>query len=171
MRACAPHLPARMESRSHWSRAETAHKSLIRVTKRIYWSMKYIGSCSILTLSMKSNNFAMKDWHLEHSEKVIIRFAKGLASDATAFERRNHKRYGSITQCVKQLEYDMKHGVEKGEVMDVIRKVRQQKKYSQLRADPGATQRLVDLEGMLSGTRKVEAELLWHNYAYKPKTH
>ena len=121
--------------------------------------------------SMKSNNFAMKDWHLEHTEKVIIRFAKGLSADATAFERRNHKRYGSITQCVKQLEYDMKHGVDRTEVMEVVRKIRLQKKYAQLRSDPGASQRLAELEELLSGTRKVEAELLWHNYAYKPKGH
>src|SRR5574338_1231108 len=106
---------------------------------------------------MKSNSFAMKDWHLEHSEKVIVRFVKGLAADATAFERRNHKRYGSITQCVKQLEYDMKHGVDRGEVMDLIRKVKMLKKYGELRADPEAVQRLTSLEDLLSGTKKVES--------------
>lgn len=120
---------------------------------------------------MKSNNFAMKDWHLEHTEKVVIRFAKGLSSDATAFERRNYKRYGNITQCVKQLEYDMKHGVDRSEVMDVVRRVRLLKKYAPVRSDPGAAQRLSDLEELLAGTRKVEAELLWHSYAYKPKSH
>lgn len=119
---------------------------------------------------MKSNSFAMKDWHLEHTEKVVIRFVKGLSSDATAFERRNHKRYGTIAQCVKQLEYDMKHGVEKTEVMDVIRKVRMLKKYAELRSDPSAVQRLDDLDDLLTGSRKVETELLWYNYAYKPRT-
>jgi hypothetical protein len=113
----------------------------------------------------------MKEWHLEHSEKVVVRFVKGLASDATAFERRNHKRYGSLTQCVKQLDYDMKHGVEKTEIMDVIRKVRILKKYAELRSDPGAAERLTSLEELLSGTKKMEAEVLWHNYAYRPKTH
>ena len=119
---------------------------------------------------MKSNSFAMKEWHLEHSEKVVVRFAKGLSSDATAFERRNHKRYGSITQCVKQLEYDMKHGVDRAEIMDVIKKVRMLKKFAELRSDPSAVQRLTSLEELLSGTKKMEAELLWHNYAYRPKT-
>lgn len=112
----------------------------------------------------------MRDWHLEHTEKVIARFVKGLSSDATAFEKRNHKRYGSITQCVRQLEYDMKHGVERDEVMVVIRKIGQLKKYSELRLNPGAVQRIVALEDLLSGTKKVESELLWHNYAYKPKS-
>ncbi|HKU50799.1 MAG TPA: hypothetical protein VJP79_12685 [Nitrososphaera sp.] len=120
---------------------------------------------------MKSNSFAMKEWHLEHSEKVIVRFVKGLSSDATAFERRNHKKYGSITQCVKQLEYDMKHGVERGEIMDVIKKVRMLKKYAELRSNPEAVQRLSSLDDLLSGTKKVEAELLWHNYAYRPKSY
>jgi hypothetical protein len=119
---------------------------------------------------MKSNSFAMKDWHLEHSEKVVVRFVKGLSADASAFERRNHKRYGSITQCVKQLEYDMKHGVERTEVMDVIKKVRLLKKYAQLRSDPTAVERLISLEDLLSGTKKMEAEVLWHNYAYRPKS-
>lgn len=113
----------------------------------------------------------MKEWHLEHSEKVVVRFVKGLSADATAFERRNHKRYGSITQCVKQLEYDMKHGVDKSEIMDVMRKVRLLKKYSELRSDPEAVQRLSSLEELLSGTKKMEAEVLWHNYAYRPKSY
>ena len=120
---------------------------------------------------MKSNSFAMKEWHLEHSEKVIVRFVKGLSSDATAFERRNHKRYGSITQCVKQLDYDMKHGVDKVEVMDVLKKVKMLKKYAELRSDPEAVQRITSLEELLSGSKKIEAELLWHNYAYRPKTY
>lgn len=120
---------------------------------------------------MKSNSFAMKEWHLEHSEKVIVRFVKGLSSEATAFERRNHKRYGSITQCVKQLDYDMKHGVERGEIMEVIRKIRMLKKHAELRSDPAAVQRLTSLEELLSGAKKMEAELLWHNYAYRPKSY
>jgi hypothetical protein len=120
---------------------------------------------------MKSNSFAMKEWHLEHSEKVIARFVRGLSADATAFERRNHKRYGSITQCIKQLDYDMKHGVDRAEVMNVIRKVRMLKKYAELRSDPAAVQRLASLEELLSGTKKMEAELLWHSNAYRPKSY
>ena len=120
---------------------------------------------------MKSNSFAMKEWHLEHSEKVVVRFVRGLSADATAFEKRNHKRYGSITQCVKQLEYDMKHGVDRDEIMDVMKKIKVLKKYSELRSDPTAVQRLTSLEDLLSGTKKVEAEVLWHNYAYRPKSY
>jgi hypothetical protein len=31
--------------------------------------------------AMKPNNFAMKDWHLEHVEKVIVRFVKGISPE------------------------------------------------------------------------------------------
>ncbi len=115
---------------------------------------------------MKPNNFAMRDWHLEHVEKIIVRFVKGLSSDASAFEKRTHKRYGTITYCIKQIEYDMQHGVEKAEVMEILRKIRLHKKYEELRLVVDAMQRLEILEDRLSGTNKVE-NLLWYDRAYK----
>ena len=66
---------------------------------------------------MKPNNFAMRDWHLEHVEKVILRYIKGLSDDATSFEKRNFKKYGNVVSCFKQIEYDMKHGVTAEEVI------------------------------------------------------
>ena len=42
---------------------------------------------------MKPNNFAMRDWHLEHIEKVINRYIKGISPDASSFEKRNFKKY------------------------------------------------------------------------------
>ena len=47
---------------------------------------------------MKPNNFAMKDWHLEHVEKVIIRYIKGISPDASSFEKRNFKKYDTISE-------------------------------------------------------------------------
>jgi hypothetical protein len=55
--------------------------------------------------------------------------------------------------------------------MDVMKKIRMLKKYSELRSDPSAAQRLTSLEDLLSGAKKIEAEVLWHNYAYRPKTY
>lgn len=114
---------------------------------------------------MKPNNFAMREWHLQHTENVIARYVKGLSPDASSFERRNHKRYGSISYCIKQIEYDMKHGVEKKEVMEILRKVRLEDKYKVFRTNVEAKDRLDDLEERLSGTSKVES-LLWHERAF-----
>ena len=41
---------------------------------------------------MKPNSFAMREWHLEHVEKVIVRYVKGLSPTATSFEKRNFKK-------------------------------------------------------------------------------
>jgi hypothetical protein len=115
------------------------------------------------------NNFAMKDWHLEHVEKVVVRFAHGLSHDASSFEKRNYKKYGTITFCARQIEYDMKHGVGREEVMEVFRKIRLDKKYAKLRSDAGAVVRLQELEDLLSGAQKISSEdkFLWHRNAYR----
>jgi hypothetical protein len=116
---------------------------------------------------MKPNNFAMKDWHLEHIEKVIVRFVQGLSPDASSFEKRNYKRYGTVTHCIKQIEYDVKHGVEKAEVTEILRKIRLNKKYHELRLNLDAMERLKDLEDRLSGG-KVE-NLLWYDRAFRDR--
>lgn len=118
---------------------------------------------------MEHNNFAMKEWHLEHVEKAIIRFAQGLPSNASSFEKRNYKKYGTVTYCSKQIEYDMKHGVEKAEVMEVFRKIRLDKKYGKLRSNPEAVARLQELEDLLSGAQQIFSDdrLLWHKNAYR----
>ena len=39
----------------------------------------------------------MKDWHLEHVEKVIVRYVRGLSPNATSFEKRNFKKYSTMS--------------------------------------------------------------------------
>jgi hypothetical protein len=98
---------------------------------------------------MKPNNFAMKDWHLEHVEKVIIRYIKGISPDASSFEKRNFKKYSTISSCSKQIEYDIKHGVTLDEVITVISKIRTNEQYSELRQNPEVLQRLDEIERQL----------------------
>ncbi|HZD81444.1 MAG TPA: hypothetical protein VE076_01095 [Nitrososphaeraceae archaeon] len=104
---------------------------------------------------MKPNNFAMKDWHLEHVEKVIIRYIKGISSDASSFEKRNFKKYSTISSCAKQIEYDIKHGVSIEEVLAVMQKIRLDKSFSELRINSENVQRLDELERLLSAPKKV----------------
>jgi hypothetical protein len=104
---------------------------------------------------MKPNNFAMKDWHLEHVEKVIIRYIKGISPDASSFEKRNFKKYSTISSCAKQIEYDIKHGVSIEEVLAVMQKIRLGKSFSELRINSENVQRLDELERLLSAPKKV----------------
>ena len=104
---------------------------------------------------MKPNNYAMKDWHLEHVEKVIVRFVKGISPDASSFEKRNYKRYSSVSSCAKQIEYDIKHGVSIDEVLEVVRKIRHDKQFHDLRKNPESIQRLDELQRQISAPKKV----------------
>jgi hypothetical protein len=104
---------------------------------------------------MKPNNYAMKDWHLEHVEKVIVRFVKGISPDASSFEKRNYKRYSSVSSCAKQIEYDIKHGVSIDEVLEVVRKIRHDKQFRDLQKNPESLQRLDELQRQISAPKKV----------------
>lgn len=104
---------------------------------------------------MKPNNYAMKDWHLEHVEKVIVRYAKGISPDASSFEKRNYKRYSSVSSCAKQIEYDIKHGVSMDEVFEVMRKIRHDKRFHDLQKNPESLQRIDELQRQISGPKKV----------------
>jgi hypothetical protein len=104
---------------------------------------------------MKPNNFAMRDWHLEHVEKVILHYIKGLSDDASSFEKRNFKKYSNVTSCSKQIEYDIKHGVAAEEVIAVMRKIRHDDSYSEFRQNQEAVQRLDDLERQLVSPKRV----------------
>jgi hypothetical protein len=111
----------------------------------------------------------MKGWHLEHAEKAIVRFAMGLSTDVSKFERRNYRKYGTVAGCIRQLEYDMHHGVQKSEINEIIRKMRRNKKYAKIRSDPQVIIRLQGLEDLLSGISKEEERLAWYQYSYKEK--
>ncbi|MGD1834532.1 MAG: hypothetical protein ACPKPY_05725 [Nitrososphaeraceae archaeon] len=103
---------------------------------------------------MKSNSFAMKDWHLEHVEKVIVRYVRGLSPNATSFEKRNFKKYSTMSNCTKQIEYDKKHGVTEEEVMNVMQKIRYDEAFSELRQNPDSVQRLDELEKQITTPKK-----------------
>ena len=97
----------------------------------------------------------MKDWHLEHVEKVIVRFVKGISPDASSFEKRNYKKYSTVSSCAKQIEYDIKHGVTMDEVLNVVRRIRHEKQFKDLQKSPESLQRLDEIESQISAPKKV----------------
>jgi hypothetical protein len=103
---------------------------------------------------MKPNNFAMRDWHLGHVEKVVLRYMKGISPDASSFEKRNFKKYSTISNCSKQIEYDIKHGVTLQEVIELMNKIRHDTSYSDVRQNQDAVQRLDELERQLNSPKK-----------------
>ena len=62
------------------------------------------------------------------------------------WQRRQHKRYGTITHCCRQINYDVKHGVTNKEVQSFLQKIRLDSSYSSTQNNVGSIGRLDDLE-------------------------
>jgi hypothetical protein len=92
------------------------------------------------------NSFPMIDWHIKHLEKVILKFVTGLAENATSWEKRNNKRYGRIGIVCRQIDYDIKHGATNDQVVSLLKKIRNDSSFSDLRDKNGSLERLGELE-------------------------
>ena len=92
------------------------------------------------------NSFPMRQWHVEHMEKIVVKYVKGLSENASAWEKRQHKRYGKITNTCRSIDYDIKHGVTNEEVLSLLQKVRNHSSFSSLREKEGSIERLEEVE-------------------------
>jgi hypothetical protein len=89
----------------------------------------------------------MKEWHVEHMQKAVVKYVKGLSLDASGWEKRNHKKYGGLANMCRQIEYDVKHGVAMEQVLAMFHKVRNDSTFKELRKGTGAMERLAEVEG------------------------
>lgn len=99
----------------------------------------------------------MKEWHVQHMEKTIIKYVKGLPENATAWEKRQHRRYGGITRVFKQINYDIKHGVTNEQVLDLLEAIRTGSSYIDLRDDTDCMDRLTEIENLFAQTTQTAA--------------
>jgi hypothetical protein len=88
----------------------------------------------------------MKQWHLEHVEKTIKKFIIGLSENASIWEKRQHKKYGTIANCCKQVDYDLKHGVTIEEVFLVLQKIKSDETFAPVLQNENSNNRFVDIE-------------------------
>jgi hypothetical protein len=87
---------------------------------------------------MVQNSFPMREWHVEHMEKTVVKYVKGLSENASGWEKRNHKKY------------DIKHGVSSEQVSSVFEKIRNDSSFSSLRKGNGSMERLAEIENQFS---------------------
>ena len=108
----------------------------------------------------------MKEWHIKHMQDTIIKYLTGLPENANRFQRKLHKKYGNITQVTKRIEYDLKHGVERSEVLTFLTAIKSNKTFSELRKTDGFEDRLNALELTFINTdSKITALLSFsHNF-------
>lgn len=95
---------------------------------------------------LTQNSFPMKDWHIEHMEKTIVKYLTGISETASAWEKRQHRKYGTIANCIKQIEYDIKHGVTIDEVSIVLKKIKTDSSFENLRRTDSFYERFDEIE-------------------------
>ncbi len=88
----------------------------------------------------------MREWHVQHMEKTVIKFVTGLSANANSWEKRQNKRYGGITNVCKQIGYDIKHGVTTEQVLILLQKIRNDSSFTSLQGDNESMQRLYELD-------------------------
>ncbi len=103
----------------------------------------------------------MRDWHVKHMQDTVIKYLAGLSEDASRWQKRINKQYGNLAQVTKRIEYDIKHRVEKQEVLDFLELVKADESYSELRKANDFGYRLDTLgAGFLNKDSKANHSLL-----------
>ena len=92
------------------------------------------------------NSFPMREWHVEHMEKIVIKFVTGLSESATNWEKRQNKRYGRISTVCRQIGYDIKQGATNEQVLLFLQKIRNDSSFCSLRMNSGSIERLNEVE-------------------------
>ncbi|HZA43385.1 MAG TPA: hypothetical protein VE504_06500 [Nitrososphaeraceae archaeon] len=90
----------------------------------------------------------MREWHIQHMEKTVIKYITGLPENATAWEKRQHRRYGGITRIYRQINYDIKHGATNEEVLELLEAIKNDSSYLNLRNDANCMNRLAEIESL-----------------------
>ena len=90
--------------------------------------------------------FPLRDWHLKHMENTVVKFVKGLSENSTNYERRMHRKYGTIYNIRRQINHDIVHGVTSHEVISFLQKIEGDPTFSDLLKNNGAVDRVYEIK-------------------------
>jgi hypothetical protein len=88
----------------------------------------------------------MREWHVKHMKRTIVRFVRGLSENATRWEVRLNKKYGKISNVIKRIDYDVKHGATNEQVSSFLQLMKTDSIYIEALACEGSIHRLNELE-------------------------
>jgi hypothetical protein len=100
-------------------------------------------------MAVSQNNYPMKDWHLEHMQKTIIKYVFGLSESekGSSWKQKQHKKYGgNLANVRRNIDFDIRHGVTKEEVTNFLNKVQHDSSFSKQRKVEGSIERIKELE-------------------------
>jgi hypothetical protein len=108
----------------------------------------------------------MKEWHVKHMQNIIVKYLSGLPEGASRFERRMYRKYGGIMSVSRTIEYDLKHGVTKDEIISFLVTLKTEASFSQLRMADGFDDRMYQLETSLRSIEFQPKAASFSDYVY-----
>jgi hypothetical protein len=116
-------------------------------------------------LTQKINLFPMREWHVKHMQETIVKYLTGLPENASRWQKKLNKKYGNLTQVTKRIQYDLKHGVDRQEVVAFLALIKTDQSYFELRNTSGFSYRLYSLEAsLLNVDSKANHSLAFSDY-------
>jgi ABC-type Mn2+/Zn2+ transport system ATPase subunit len=89
----------------------------------------------------------MKEWHCEHMQKTIVKYVSGISDNATSFQKKMNRKYnGKIGYVRRNIDFDIKHGVTREEVIAFLDKVQNDSSFSDIRKSEGSEERIKELQ-------------------------
>ena len=98
---------------------------------------------------VKYNDFLLKEWHIEHMKKTIVKFITGLSDNHSRWEARQNKKYNNIYYVQKGLSHDIKHGVSNNEIQMFLQKIDSDSSFTDLRNKEGFRKRFLEIDFMM----------------------
>jgi hypothetical protein len=98
---------------------------------------------------IKYNDFPLKEWHIEHMKKTIVKFITGLSDNPSRWETRQNKKYNNIYSVQRGLTHDIKHGVPNSEIQMFLQKIDSDYSFTGLRNKEGFRQRFLEIEDFM----------------------
>jgi len=99
---------------------------------------------------IKYNHFPLKEWHIEHMKKTIVKFITGLSDNPSRWEARQNKKYNNIFYVQRGLSHDIKHGVSNNEIQMFLHKIDIDSSFIDLRNIEGFRKRFLEIEDFIT---------------------
>jgi hypothetical protein len=91
----------------------------------------------------------MKEWHFAHMQKTIFKYVSGLTETekGSPWKVKQHKKYGgNLGNVRRNINFDIKHGVTREEVIAFLDKVLNDPSFSNTRKIAGSIDRIKELQ-------------------------
>jgi ABC-type Mn2+/Zn2+ transport system ATPase subunit len=80
-------------------------------------------------------------------QKTIVKYVSGISDDTTSFQKKMHRKYnGKIGYVRRNIDFDIKHGVTRDEVIAFLDKIQNDSSFSDIRKSEGSEERIRELK-------------------------